>query len=452
VHAVLVPIRDADGATMPGVRIDDDGPKAGLNGVDNGRLAFDDVRVPRANLLDRYGSVSAEGVYSSPIESASKRFFTMLGTLVQGRISISGAALSAGKSALTIAVRYGDDRRQFKAPDSDREIRILDFLAHQRALLPALATTYAIHFAQSTLVAELDRSYTDEAFDERARRELETHAAALKAVSTWHTTQTVQACREACGGAGYLSVNRLPGIKADTDVFTTFEGDNTVLMQLVAKTLLTSFSSEFGELDTIGTVRFVVEQMVDQVIERTGARAIAQRLVGVVPGNDEGAGLLDRDQQLELFGWRERHVLDGVGRRLRKGISDGNDAFDVFNAVQDHVLLAARAHIERRVLEAFAEAVDAVADDAVRDLLSQVCDLHVLATVERERGWFLEHGRLTAPRSKAVTSAVNDLCRSLRPHARLLVDAFGIPDEALAAPMALGEERDRQVAKGQAED
>jgi acyl-CoA oxidase len=452
VHAVLVPIRDADGATMPGVRIEDDGPKAGLNGVDNGRLAFDDVRVPRANLLDRYGSVSTEGVYSSPIESASKRFFTMVGTLVQGRISISGAALSAGKSALTIAVRYGDDRRQFKAPDSDREIRILDFLAHQRALLPALATTYAMHFAQSALVAELDRSYTDVAFDERARREMETHAAALKAVSTWHTTRTVQACREACGGAGYLAVNRLPGIKADTDVFTTFEGDNTVLMQLVAKTLLTSFQSEFGELDTIGTVRFVVEQMVDQVVERTGARAIAQRLVGVVPGNDEGAGLLDRDQQLELFRWRERHVLDGVARRLRKGITDGNDAFDVFNSVQDHVLLASRAHIERRVLEAFAEAVDAVADDAVRDLLSQVCDLHVLATVERERGWFLEHGRLTAPRSKAVTSAVNDLCRSLRPHARLLVDAFGIPDEALAAPMALGEERDRQVAKGQAED
>jgi acyl-CoA oxidase len=452
VHAVLVPIRDADGATMPDVRIEDDGPKAGLNGVDNGRLAFDDVRVPRANLLDRYGSVSADGIYSSPIESASKRFFTMVGTLVQGRISISGAALSAGKSALTIAVRYGDDRRQFKAPDSDREIRILDFLAHQRALLPALATTYAMHFAQSALVAELDRSYTDEAFDERARRELETHAAALKAVSTWHTTRTVQACREACGGAGYLSVNRLPGIKADTDVFTTFEGDNTVLMQLVAKTLLTSFSSEFGELDTIGTVRFVVEQMVDQVVERTGARAIAQRLADVVPGNDDGSGLLDRDQQLELFRWRERHVLESVARRLRKGITDGDDAFDVFNSVQDHVLLAARAHIERRLLEAFAEAVDAVADGAVRDLLSEVCDLHVLATIERERGWFLEHGRLTAPRSKAVTSAVNDLCRSLRPRARLLVDAFGIPDEALAAPIALGEERARQLAKGQADD
>jgi acyl-CoA oxidase len=449
VHAVLVPIRDEAGNPGPGVQIEDDGLKAGLNGVDNGRLTFHGVRVPRENLLNRYGSVSEEGVYSSPIENPNRRFFTMVGTLVQGRISVSGAAVSGGKSALAIAIRYGEARRQFKAPDSEREIPVLDFLAHQRVLLPALATTYAMHFAQTVLVAELERSYTDESFDEQARRELETHAAALKAASTWHTTRTVQACREACGGAGYLAVNRLPAIKADTDVFTTFEGDNTVLMQLVAKTLLTNFQSEFGELDTIGTVRYVAEQFVEQVVERTGARAIAARLAGVVPGSDEETSLLDRTQQLELFRWREKHVLDGLARRLRKGITDGNDAFDVFNSVQDHVLLAAQAHVERRILEAFAEAVDAVDDESARALLSQVCDLHVLATIERERGWFLEHGRLTATRSKLVTSTVNDLCRSLRPHARLLVDAFGIPDEVLGAPIALGEEADRQAAKGQ---
>jgi acyl-CoA oxidase len=192
--------------------------------------------------------------------------------------------------------------------------------------------------------------------------------------------------------------------------------------------------------------------MVEQVVERTGARAIAQRLAGVVPSSDDNASLLDRTHQLELFRWREKHVLDGVARRLRKGITDGNDPFDVFNSVQDHVLLAAQAHIERRIVEAFAAAVDAVEDDGVRELLSQVCDLHVLATVERERGWFLEHGRLTASRSKAVTAAVNDLCRALRPHARLLVDGFGIPDEVLAAPIALGEEQARQEAKGQPKD
>ena len=122
VHAFLVPIRDASGNLAPGVRIEDDGLKAGLNGVDNARIAFDEVRVPRDALLDRYGSVAEDGTYSSPIDSVNKRFFTMLGALVQGRISISGAAVSASKKALTIAVRYGETRRQFKAPGSDTEI------------------------------------------------------------------------------------------------------------------------------------------------------------------------------------------------------------------------------------------------------------------------------------------------------------------------------------------
>ena len=74
----------------PGVTIGDDGPKAGLHGVDNGRLSFDHVRVPRDMLLDRYGQVAADGTYTSPIENETRRFFTMLGTLVRGRVSVGG--------------------------------------------------------------------------------------------------------------------------------------------------------------------------------------------------------------------------------------------------------------------------------------------------------------------------------------------------------------------------
>ncbi|MBV9291667.1 MAG: acyl-CoA dehydrogenase family protein, partial [Frankiales bacterium] len=64
VHALLVPIRRDDGTPCPGVSIEDCGHKAGLNGVDNGRLAFSNVRVPRDALLDRYGTVDANGTYS----------------------------------------------------------------------------------------------------------------------------------------------------------------------------------------------------------------------------------------------------------------------------------------------------------------------------------------------------------------------------------------------------
>ncbi|MDX1660035.1 MAG: acyl-CoA dehydrogenase family protein, partial [Nitriliruptorales bacterium] len=209
VHAFLVPIRDGD-EVLDGIAIEDCGHKAGMNGVDNGRISFDHVRVPREALLDRYGQVDVEGMYSSPIENDTKRFFTTVGTLVQGRISVSGAAVSASKVALTIAIKYGLARRQFEDPSTGEEVVILDFLQHQRRLLPRLAKTYALHFAQEALVEKLDEAFSDlDAYPEDEKRRLEALAAGVKATTTWHATDTIQECREACGGAGYLSVNRL---------------------------------------------------------------------------------------------------------------------------------------------------------------------------------------------------------------------------------------------------
>ncbi|MFN2525487.1 MAG: acyl-CoA dehydrogenase [Actinomycetota bacterium] len=436
VHAFLVPIRDAQGKVVPGVTIEDCGHKAGLNGVDNGRLYFDQVRVPRAALLDRYGSVAPDGTYSSPIDNRTRRFFTMIGTLVQGRVSVSGAAVSAAKVALAIAIRYGLRRKQFSPPDGDEEVTILDFFQHQRRLLPRLATTYALHFAQEELVGLLHESFSTQDHSEKDRRRLEAVAAGVKATTTWHATATIQTCREACGGAGYLSDNRLPQLKADTDVFTTFEGDNTVLLQLVAKGLLTDYRDEFGSLDILGMARFVTDQVLTRAIERFSGRQLIETLIAAVPGRDDDNSILDRGHHLELFEWRERHLIEGLARRLKRGIDAGEDAFAVFNRAQDHVLLTAQAHIDRIVLECFVAAIDRCADEAVASLLNKVCDLHALATVERQRGWYQEHGRLTPRASKAVIAAVNQLCAELRPHARLLVDSFGIPEECLG-PIAL---------------
>jgi len=433
VHVFLVPIRDERGRACPGVRIEDCGEKGGLNGVDNGRLWFDQVRVPREALLDRFGAVAPDGSYTSPIANETRRFFTMLGTLVSGRVSVAGAGLSAAKLALAIAVRYGLTRRQFRAPGSDREVILLDYLQHQRRLLPALATTYALHFAQEALVTALHDAGDGDSADEAEQRRLETLAAGLKAVSTWHTTQTIQTCREACGGAGYLSVNRLTELKADTDVFTTFEGDNTVLLQLVARGLLTNFRDEFGSMDTVGTVRYVADQVVGAVLERTAARSLAQWIADAIPRGDEDPNLLDRRYHEYLFAWREKHVLEAAARRMKKLMSADGDAFTAFNAVQDHLLLAARAHVDRVVLEHFDAAVDRCEDRDVKGLLDKVYDLYVLSLLERERAWFMEHGQLSGARAKAIITNVNRLCRELRPQARLLVDAFGIPEELLPA-------------------
>ncbi|OZM73793.1 acyl-CoA oxidase [Amycolatopsis antarctica] len=448
VHAFLVPIRDENGNTAPGVRIEDCGRKAGLNGVDNGRLSFAGVRVPRAALLNAYGDVAVDGTYSSSIESDSRRFFTMLGALIRGRVSVAGSAGNATKRALAIAVRYGEARRQFARPGDPDEVVLLDYRAHQRKLLPALAKTYALHFAQEELVGalhDLSNQGDSAEVDEHRQRELESRAAGVKAFATWHATSSIQTAREACGGAGYLAENVLPALKADTDVFTTFEGDNTVLLQLVAKGLLTSYKDHFEELSPLATARFVAEQFVGTVMERTAARKLIDRLVDAGPGNDDDATLLDRGWQVKAFCDREEHLLDGAAARLRRVSDDDADPFEVFNGAQDHLLHAASAHVERILLEAFVAGVDRCADPAAKALLDKVCDLFVLSTIEADRAWFLEHGRLTSARSKAVVATVNELCAELRPHASILVDAFAIPEQFIAAaPIAAGAERGRQ--------
>jgi len=430
VHAFLVPIRDEAGRSLPGIRIEDCGFKAGLNGVDNGRLYFDQVRVPRSALLDRYASVAVDGSYHTEIENQTKRFFTMLGTLIQGRVSVAGGAGSATKVALSIALRYAERRTQFSAPGRDGEVVLLDYLAHQRKLLPALARTYALHFAQAELVQTLHDVFTAGDPADPRHRELEARAAGVKAAATWHATRTIQTCREACGGAGYLADNRLPGLKADTDVFTTFEGDNTVLLQLVAKELLTSYRDHFGELDMLGTIRFVAGQAMGSVLERT---PLIGRLIAAA-GRDEDADWGDRGWQLSLLDFRERHLTDGLARRLRRAVG-ADDPFVVFNACQDHLLATAAAHVDRLLMEAFVAAVEDCADPAARTLLERLCDLFALSTIEAERAWYIEHGRLSASRTKQLAGELNRLCAELRPHAVELADGFGVPETAFAIPL-----------------
>jgi acyl-CoA oxidase len=450
VHALLVPIRDEDKNVLDGVTIEDDGDKLGLQGVDNGRISFDGVRIPRENLLDRYATVGSDGMYESPIDNKNRRFFTTIGTLIQGRVSVSGAALSASKSALAIAVRYAARRRQFGPPDSDDEALLIDYRMHQRRLFPRLASTYAIHFAQRELVAALHDVLTAGDKDDREQRQLEARAAGVKAASTWHATDTIQACREACGGAGYLMENRLPAMKNDTDVFTTFEGDNTVLLQLVAKGLLTDFKQRVGDLNALEMVRFYGEQAMDQVVERSLARQVIGAFRDVIPtvGDEsyDDERIEDREWQVELFRWREEHMLGGVARRLRAGMDEETDTFEVFNDCQDHVLAAAKAHVDRLIIEAFSRALEDCKDDSLRPVLEKLFCLHSLSRIEAERGWFFEHGRMTQQRSKAITKAVNALCADLREYAEVLVDAFGIPDDVLAAPIATG--RDQASAGG----
>ena len=435
VHCFLVPIRSDDGADLPGVTTSDCGFKGGLPGVDNGRIVFDHVRIPRENLLNRYADVAADGTYSSPIDSPTRRFFTMVGTLVRGRVTVGGAAGAGARVALDIATRYALQRRQFDRPESEDEVLIMDYLVHQRRLLPLIARSYALHFAQNELVTRLHEIQTAEEVDPQEQRELEARAAGLKAANTWHATRAIQECREACGGAGYLTENRLVALKADTDVFTTFEGDNHVLTQLVAKELLTSYAEEVRGMSPVEWMRFAATTVSDVVKKRTAAQQIIQTILDTRQDNEEDGSLFNRGTQLTMFSDREEYLLSTAARRLQGASKREDDPFDAFNFVQDHVLHAAQAHIDRVVLEAFVAGIDSCVDEEAAALLGDLCDLYALSVIEDDKAWFIEHRHLSVERAKAVTRGVNERCRSLRPHALTLVEGFGIPEAVRGAAM-----------------
>ncbi|UFU06017.1 acyl-CoA dehydrogenase family protein [Ruania halotolerans] len=450
VHAFYVPIRQTadDGTAGPfleGVTGEDDGIKGGLNGVDNGRLAFDHVRVPRENLLNRYGDVAEDGTYSSPIESPGRRFFTMLGTLVQGRVSLGGAAVVVSKMALTTAIRYGSERRQFTGADDDVETVLLDYQQHQRRLLPLLARVYAAQFMHNQLGQRFHEVFSGEHDTDGDRQDLETLAAASKPLTTWLAMETIQSAREACGGAGYLAENKFVSWHQDMDVYTTFEGDNTVLLQLVGKRLLTDFGREMATMDVAGAVRWVADRAVDMTLHRTPLRRAAQSIQDWGSSARSAGEIRDADAQRELLEDRVESMVEEIALALRAAKGAPQDvAQALFNSHQHDLIEAARAHGELLQWEAFTEALNQVKDPDTRKVLTWLRDLFGLVTIEKNLSWYLINGRISAQRARTVTSYINRLLPRLRTHALGLVEALGYSDKHIGAVIGTGVEAQRQ--------
>jgi acyl-CoA oxidase len=398
IHAVVVPYRDADGHPLPGVEIEDCGYKLGLNGVDNGRLWFDQVKVPKANLLNRYGDIDANGHYTSPIENDNKRFFTMLGALVGGRICVGLGALSAAEAALGIAVRYALQRRQFAPTDGEPETLLMDYPTHQHRLLPLVVKNYAYRFALQHLAERYDVAQPDD------MRQIETQAAGLKAMATWLATETIQECREACGGMGYLSENRFADLKADSDIFTTFEGDNTVLLQLVAKGLLTEFRQSFHDDGFRAVVRYL------------GSK-VSQTMAVYNPyftGNTDLEHLLSAEFHAEALQYREQKVLLSLSDRMRDYLKRRLSPYDAFLKCQMHMVVLAKAYVEHLVYREFSDALTQIPIGPERDLLESVRTYYALHCISEDKGWYLEAEYMSGEKSKAIRSLLNKLTQELR--------------------------------------
>ncbi|GIL55049.1 hypothetical protein Vafri_10685 [Volvox africanus] len=405
-HVFVVRIRDDQGRLMPGVRIADQGPKMGLNGVDNGRIWFDHVRVPREDMLDAFATVSPDGSYSSSIPSVSQRFGTVVGGLTTGRVLIASGGVDGAKLALTIAIRYSCNRTQF----GDRPI--MDYVTHQARLLPPLAQTYALHFALGHLKTLMAARRTSDA------KAIHVLSSGLKAAATWGRVEAMQDCRECCGGMGFLSSNKIGPLMTDMNVDVTFEGDNTVMMQQVARSLLE---------DKAALARG------PPATPAAGALATG------------GASCAKTVQSLLAF--RESALVAQVAGEMAAAATraDGPAAkaaasAAAFDRLLDVVVSIGWASMERFCHANFLQELDR-APESLRPALELLAQLYGLSRIQRSLDFYLAVGALNRADVVALRNATAELYSTLtaggpRCAAVTLCDSFGIPDHLLQAPIA----------------
>ncbi|XP_035754558.1 peroxisomal acyl-coenzyme A oxidase 3 isoform X4 [Egretta garzetta] len=327
-HSFIVQIRDTKTLLpMPGVMVGDIGKKLGQNGLDNGFAMFHNVRIPKENILNIAGDVTAEGKYSSSVKDVKERFRAALGSLSTGRILITAISITNLKLALSIAIRFSAARRQF-GPTDGEEIPVLEYQTQQWRLLPYLAAAYALDYFSKSLFEIFVEFYAGLLTKQRSQRQAdlgrEIHAlsAASKPLSSWTAQQAAQECREACGGHGYLAMNRLGEIRNDNDPNCTYEGDNNVLLQQTSSYLMSwmscirdkaPFESPFGTINVLQDYHHIL-----------GWKFTATSV----------EDCMDSSVPLAAYKWLVCYLLRESDRKLSKEKQSGRSDFEAKNNCQ----------------------------------------------------------------------------------------------------------------------
>lgn len=416
IHVFIVPLRNKDDRSLlPGIAIADCGPKAGLNGVDNGRIWFDSVRVPRTNMLTGMSSVSPKGQYSSSIASPDARFGAQLAALTGGRVGIAFNAIEAALLGLTIAIRYSAVRRAFAPSKGAREVPLLFYTSQQRLLMVPLATAFVYAFC----ARDLRKMYYKSIDTGHVPKELHSLSAGYKAMFTWFMQDALQKAREACGGQGYKSDNRIAPLKADRDVMLTFEGANGVMLQQVAKVLLAELA----------------------VAAKNGgsyARGSVVEALNTPPTELGSSKKLDKDFVAATFWQRENKLVQQLGQRYANMMrAYKGSSFRAWNECLSLAEAAATAHMQRRIYDAHQLHLKAAfaADDGCGEAL-KLCGQLWAADVIASDEAFLRLECLSPAQAGDVLEQINGFCRIMTGIAEPLLQGVGYPDHVLA-PIAV---------------
>lgn len=239
-HAFVMDLR-VNGKVVEGVSHGDMGQKTVGNDLDNAWIRFENVRLPKTALLNRYGDIEEDGGQAKYVQRVKGMpVFHMIGQrLFTGRVAVAQAALAFRREIFKTTKAYTDQKRCWSpggsvslstipqlsslyAEAAEKSAYIEHFVgACQQELSDCLRRNEVPSLRLVEAIAVAKVKAVEESIDLTFRLKNEVGSYALKESSGFGQTDFLQCCKFA-------------------------EGDSRVLMQKMARDRMKEFSDKYG--------------------------------------------------------------------------------------------------------------------------------------------------------------------------------------------------------------
>lgn len=431
IHPFMLQLRDMNNhQSLKGIVLNHLGQKYGYNGMDNGTMQLQHVRIPRRHLFMRFCSVDRQGNYT---RRGDQKLMWATMTFTRKQIIMNAGAQLL--RACIVATRYSAVRRQFVDSSEDiagkditdisklPESAILNYSSQQYALFPLIATSIAYWFTSVVL----NKKYED-IMDECNRSDFsrlsDIHAltSALKGTMTYTVLDGIEACRKACGGHGFALSAGIPLFLTNYAPQATYEGDFVVLCIQAGRILLKS----------------VEQKMKGQLPDRL-AELSTKYLFEFDPfqDNTETAGKVDFhciNWLLHAYKQRSCVLTFKTAQAFASSLAEGKNQLNALDDIKIDLMRVTTAYANVVILESFNGILsqqlqgDAAAEVAV---LTKLRTLFALHWMEQKFGEFVVSGVVCAEHYDPLMQNIKALLKEIRPHAVNLVDSVGMPDYLL---------------------